>query len=144
MLCSLHSVSKTLPQSISLKSHQNTNTHAITIRLTNNRYRFLSYYLRNAFTVYQYFNIYLWYESQNRPQLLGAGLKLAARPQFKVGLKRCGGSHPEFVIFSLACCGQTLNWMLITVGPKDSLIDSDYNGYSKNNFVLPEQYKSIG
>ena len=43
----------------------------------------------------------LRYESQNRPQLLGAGRKLAASSHFKVGLKSCGGMHHEFVFSTL-------------------------------------------
>ena len=54
----------------------------------------------------------LRYESQNRPQLLGASLKLAASLHFKVGLKSCGGTHHEFVLFYLACCGQTLDYII--------------------------------
>ncbi len=46
------------------------------------------------------FNL-LRYESQNRLQLLGAGLKLAANSHFKVGLKSCGGTHHEFVFSTL-------------------------------------------
>ncbi len=43
-------------------------------------------------------------ESQNRPQLLGTALKLAAGSHFKfgplwVGLKSCGWTRHEFVIF---------------------------------------------
>ena len=44
----------------------------------------------------------------DRPQLLGASLKLAVSSHFKVGLKSCGGTHHDLVIFYLACCCQTL------------------------------------
>ncbi len=44
------------------------------------------------------------YESQIRPRYLGAGLNLAASSDLKGGLKSCGGTHHEFMIFYPACC----------------------------------------
>ena len=62
---------------------------------------------------------FLRYESQNLPQLLGASLKLAASSQVKVGLRSCGGTRHDLLIFYLLCLlrpNSDYNWLLITIG----------------------------